>query len=120
MSRYLVLAVPSASAFFFRAAGDHRDLHSFPTRRSSDLLDGNAEILGLLRRQLVELHAELAEVESRDLLVELLRQDRKSTRLNSSHPSISYAVFCLKKKKADEQLLRQALVNFVLNAVHAL
>src|SRR5438876_8301115 len=28
-----------------------------------------------------------------------MRQDRKSTRLNSSHPSISYAVFCLKKKK---------------------
>src|SRR5690348_17697313 len=27
-----------------------------------------------------------------------LSQDRKSTRLNSSHPSISYAVFCLKKK----------------------
>src|SRR4051794_41552495 len=29
----------------------------------------------------------------------LLEEDRKSTRLNSSHPSISYAVFCLKKKK---------------------
>src|SRR5690348_17362890 len=28
-----------------------------------------------------------------------LARDRKSTRLNSSHPSISYAVFCLKKKK---------------------
>src|SRR3712207_7500632 len=28
-----------------------------------------------------------------------LRQDRKSTRLNSSHANISYAVFCLKKKK---------------------
>src|SRR5438876_8934112 len=28
-----------------------------------------------------------------------LTVDRKSTRLNSSHPSISYAVFCLKKKK---------------------
>src|SRR6266581_989166 len=28
-------------------------------------------------------------------------RDRKSTRLNSSHPSISYAVFCLKKKKTD-------------------
>src|SRR5438876_6645564 len=27
-----------------------------------------------------------------------LSKDRKSTRLNSSHPSISYAVFCLKKK----------------------
>src|SRR5690348_17962178 len=30
-------------------------------------------------------------------------QDRKSTRLNSSHPSISYAVFCLKKKKKRNQ-----------------
>src|SRR3712207_6888580 len=29
-----------------------------------------------------------------------LRQDRKSTRLNSSHANISYAVFCLKKKKS--------------------
>src|SRR5690348_18117544 len=28
-----------------------------------------------------------------------MNKDRKSTRLNSSHPSISYAVFCLKKKK---------------------
>src|SRR6266487_2904650 len=30
---------------------------------------------------------------------DLAVRDRKSTRLNSSHPSISYAVFCLKKKK---------------------
>src|SRR2546427_9286007 len=29
----------------------------------------------------------------------MLREDRKSTRLNSSHSQISYAVFCLKKKK---------------------
>src|SRR3712207_6947544 len=29
----------------------------------------------------------------------LEREDRKSTRLNSSHANISYAVFCLKKKK---------------------
>src|SRR5436309_11146787 len=29
----------------------------------------------------------------------IVRQDRKSTRLNSSHVKISYAVFCLKKKK---------------------
>src|SRR3712207_7738019 len=28
-----------------------------------------------------------------------MRRDRKSTRLNSSHANISYAVFCLKKKK---------------------
>src|SRR2546430_15901987 len=31
------------------------------------------------------------------------RRDRKSTRLNSSHSQISYAVFCLKKKNASEQ-----------------
>src|SRR6266581_5177250 len=31
-------------------------------------------------------------------------RDRKSTRLNSSHPSISYAVFCLKKKNKHYQL----------------
>src|SRR2546422_5418865 len=33
-------------------------------------------------------------------------QDRKSTRLNSSHGYISYAVFCLKKKKKKNKLLR--------------
>src|SRR5690348_18167314 len=32
------------------------------------------------------------------------KSDRKSTRLNSSHPSISYAVFCLKKKKKQQTL----------------
>src|SRR5688572_31085370 len=31
------------------------------------------------------------------------KQDRKSTRLNSSHSQISYAVFCLKKKKHDRR-----------------
>src|SRR3712207_8019244 len=43
-------------------------------------------------------HAELLEhgQHPRDRLVD--RQDRKSTRLNSSHANISYAVFCLKKK----------------------
>src|SRR5688572_32467754 len=33
------------------------------------------------------------------------RQDRKSTRLNSSHSQISYAVFCLKKKNKEEKQL---------------
>src|SRR5438132_12167255 len=36
-----------------------------------------------------------------DSVVSLANEDRKSTRLNSSHTVISYAVFCLKKKKAD-------------------
>src|SRR3712207_6900802 len=34
-----------------------------------------------------------------ELLPKVTQQDRKSTRLNSSHANISYAVFCLKKKK---------------------
>src|SRR5690348_17530945 len=42
-----------------------------------------------------------------------LAVDRKSTRLNSSHPSISYAVFCLKKKK------RQTAMDLAANGVGA-
>src|SRR5688572_31116980 len=34
------------------------------------------------------------------------RQDRKSTRLNSSHSQISYAVFCLKKKKSKPKVVQ--------------
>src|SRR3712207_7578214 len=41
------------------------------------------------------LEAQLADVQSRATAY----RDRKSTRLNSSHANISYAVFCLKKKK---------------------
>src|SRR2546429_3169495 len=57
----------------------------------------------------------VAEYRMRDLFVETLLKfgeedlapfllDRKSTRLNSSHGYISYAVFCLKKKKSDSHL----------------
>src|SRR5438309_3823856 len=41
--------------------------------------------------------------EHEDVLHPLAGPDRKSTRLNSSHSSISYAVFCLKKKKKNEE-----------------
>src|SRR5690625_6939767 len=37
------------------------------------------------------------------LLLKLLSKDRKSTRLNSSHVAISYAVFCLKQKNSQER-----------------
>src|SRR5258708_18886029 len=40
-----------------------------------------------------------------DRIVVLLEGDRKSTRLNSSHQIISYAVFCLKKKKKTNWLM---------------
>src|SRR5437773_8741783 len=42
--------------------------------------------------------------------VEQQRRDRKSTRLNSSHITISYAVFCLKKKKKKKQKLTQTTI----------
>src|SRR5207248_5812899 len=38
-------------------------------------------------------------LEAGDVALDVFLQDRKSTRLNSSHRTISYAVFCLKKKK---------------------
>src|SRR5690348_17954872 len=67
--------------------------------RSADRLVGRLVVLG--RRVAAaaadrEVHLELGLLlERRDVR---LGVDRKSTRLNSSHPSISYAVFCLKKK----------------------
>src|SRR5947199_5227605 len=72
--------------FFFQSYGDYRDLHSFPTRRSSDLNDGGTKHPGDF--------GNLAHEQTRAAAA-----DRKSTRLNSSHLGISYAVFCLKKKK---------------------
>src|SRR5207249_12071430 len=90
------LAVCSQLFFFFYCAGNHRDLHSFPTRRSSDLacLAGPAHALLEEPRVVDRDPGLLAERLEHALVV----RDRKSTRLNSSHVSISYAVFCLKKK----------------------
>src|SRR2546422_3195656 len=44
------------------------------------------------------------------LVVVLPEEDRKSTRLNSSHGYISYAVFCLKKKNYRLNLIRRAVL----------
>src|SRR2546422_3389997 len=50
--------------------------------------------------------------------VHLLEQiDRKSTRLNSSHGYISYAVFCLKKKKKHERFAHDIMTVSELNTV---
>src|SRR3712207_7137099 len=43
-------------------------------------------------------------------LLPLQRKDRKSTRLNSSHANISYAVFCLKKKTKKSHYNRQSIL----------
>src|SRR3712207_7767653 len=55
-----------------------------------------------LRMHLEEARTALQNDNTEDALIHLdlaLNVDRKSTRLNSSHANISYAVFCLKKKK---------------------
>src|SRR5207244_13585853 len=85
--------------YLFQRHLTHRDRHSFPTRRSSDL--GKAET-----QHAIDLNDRLAK--ARILTVggagdvpaanDPAFEDRKSTRLNSSHQIISYAVFCLKKK----------------------
>src|SRR5205807_8237014 len=104
--------------FFFSGHGYPRALHSFPTRRSSDLTAKLVIVEGVLRVRLgvekiarVErVIAEILEPAAVKLVGATLGDDvddrtgvapvldRKSTRLNSSHLVISYAVFCLKKK----------------------
>src|SRR5690606_39689640 len=104
----------------FGSPRHHRALHSFPTRRSSDLYDGvkpkhpfplalGHEISGRVvaagagaegaLHQPVLVYA-VIPCGTCDLCQRGLTQDRKSTRLNSSHVKISYAVFCLKKKNS--------------------
>src|SRR5207302_6308852 len=109
---------PLLTMFFSYCSVDHPDLHSFPTRRSSDLqsiLRGVSKLpaahvavfdargLRLRRYWEIPVSADRAPPDAAQQLVALLdlavAKDRKSTRLNSSHVKISYAVFCLKKKK---------------------
>src|SRR5437879_3897118 len=95
-----------------RVHGVRRDLHSFPTRRSSDLDDAPGAV-PTVRSRRVHGEAGRAGERRRDDVGQLralgsarrghrhggrAERDRKSTRLNSSHRCISYAVFCLKKK----------------------
>src|SRR5438445_5396060 len=91
--------------FFLSDFAHHRDLPSFPTRRSSDLDGPNMVFLNTpgtqdsitLNEQPDDARIGAGGVDHIGFRYE--RQDRKSTRLNSSHANISYAVFCLKKKK---------------------
>src|SRR5436190_2807103 len=47
-------------------------------------------------------------------------EDRKSTRLNSSHTVISYAVFCLKKKKKYKNRTIRSQIHFILTRLYNL
>src|SRR5690606_41573028 len=100
------------AVFFLHSYCVHRFLHSFPTRRSSDLFNELVEYgLGVevydpildaddvvCKYPRLNLNTSLT-INSEDALISPSgKLDRKSTRLNSSHVKISYAVFCLKNK----------------------
>src|SRR3712207_7426709 len=73
--------------------GDEVDVALEVRRPLGGLLEGHDQQEGE-----EELHAGQGDPQ----LVEQLHEDRKSTRLNSSHANISYAVFCLKKKTTSQ------------------
>src|SRR5438874_13751850 len=81
----------TGTIFFFYCCGDLRYLHSFPTRRSSDLAS-----FSLWNTFTLHPGQEGILTQTNG---DNFDTDRKSTRLNSSHVEISYAVFCLKKKR---------------------
>src|SRR5438445_10863753 len=86
-SRSVSLTPLAASGhLFFTSYGHHLDLHSFPTRRSSDL--GPAK---------TPCRAPAAGLDTAGSNYPA-PGDRKSTRLNSSHAHSSYGAFCWKKK----------------------
>src|SRR5690606_41868572 len=80
--------------FCYLCICDRRDLHSFPTRRSSDLRSNGATAGSDAK---FEKTPHCGPCHCPDT-----GRDRKSTRLNSSHVKISYAVFCLKKKNLEQ------------------
>src|SRR5687768_17725348 len=98
---------------FFSPPSDPPDLHSFPTRRSSDLESPTRWLTTAVALLIIAVGTLTNMVGRRVLKVMIVLSitaevlgsiglgtiDRKSTRLNSSHGYISYAVFCLNKKR---------------------
>src|SRR5688500_19863053 len=93
--------------FIVHGHGDRRYLHSFPTRRSSDLQQNRLAVLRLDWRAEQERGPQRRLDDAADRTHEQIaggigggqmQRDRKSTRLNSSHLVSSYAVFCLRQK----------------------
>src|SRR5699024_12042688 len=66
---------------------------------------GQAEVIGFTQY----VYGQVKEIfpNDYDIEVTISSRDRKSTRLNSSHVSISYAVFCLKKKQKNHAMSDQ-------------
>src|SRR5690606_41792631 len=97
---------------FFHCHAHHPVSHCFPTRRSSDLPfptnilitgpsgTGKEVLAGMIHQLSSSDKKTFIKVNCGAIPAELFESeiDRKSTRLNSSHVKISYAVFCLQKK----------------------
>src|SRR3712207_9289494 len=100
---YLLIYVSSLLFFFFFNDTATTEIYTLSLH---DALPIFTEPPGLLGRQRGDDHAGIASAPL-DLLADGVHrrggQDRKSTRLNSSHANISYAVFCLKKKKKKKE-----------------
>src|SRR2546427_8282157 len=82
------------------AAGDDSAFEELVTRHQKTVYD--------LAYRMLENHADAADMAQKTFVQVFLhhrsfKRDRKSTRLNSSHSQISYAVFCLKKKKTQNK-----------------
>src|SRR5207245_4660305 len=98
-------------ALFFLCSCAYIRRHSFPTRRSSDLVEETLllgarhglDVRSLLRQLRIDASHDALDgrhqVHESRFAPAQQPGDRKSTRLNSSHGSISYAVVCLEKKK---------------------
>src|SRR5688572_32742114 len=85
---------PATTEIYTLSLHDALPISSLPELRRADLMAGGS--LRLLRC------AQSGASHAGDRGCRNRRGDRKSTRLNSSHSQISYAVFCLKKKKKNK------------------
>src|SRR5439155_24975599 len=112
LSHITPLSSSAPPTFFIQSYPTLQYLHSFPTRRSSDLTERNTRqldriaVFALFRRRFNRIDFFPGDdVDSIEATSSPGKKsiDRKSTRLNSSHVAISYAVFCLKKKKKKKQ-----------------
>src|SRR3712207_7302657 len=92
-------------------------LFPYTTLFRSDERRGEDEDPRLAQRLAEELEDAEREDLPHDLAAELRDLDRKSTRLNSSHANISYAVFCLKKKKTYQNLICLLLLSTTNNSL---
>src|SRR2546422_8451444 len=75
----------------------------FPTRRSSDLVHPQLRKAGW-KGYWIDAAGALRMKDHAVIILDPVNIDRKSTRLNSSHGYISYAVFCLKKKRTTQTM----------------